>query len=116
MRQKQRVGRYPQEFRLRAVRRVQNGERVAAVAADLGIDQGQIYRWRQQLDPQPGGQSGSSEDAYKALRKELQQVKQLLAEKTLEVDFFKGALQKIEARRRPEGKAGEKVSSPRLGK
>jgi hypothetical protein len=33
------------------------------------------------------------------LRKEVHQLKRLLAEKTLEADFFKGALQKIEARR-----------------
>jgi len=32
-----------------------------------------------------------------AHRKEIHRLKQLLAEKTLEVDFFKGALQKIEA-------------------
>ena len=31
--------------------------------------------------------------------KELNELKRLLAEKTLEVDFFKGALQKVEARR-----------------
>ena len=34
-----------------------------------------------------------------AYRKQVHQLKRLLAEKTLEVDFFKGALQKIEARR-----------------
>jgi len=34
-------------------------------------------------------------------------LKQLLAEKTLEVDFFKGALQKIEARRQRNSGSGE---------
>jgi len=33
------------------------------------------------------------------LRVELNRVKRLLAEKTLELDFFKGALQKVGARR-----------------
>ena len=47
------------------------------------------------------------------LRRENQQLKQALAEKTLEVDFFKGALQKVEARRRPKGEAGETASTPR---
>jgi hypothetical protein len=33
------------------------------------------------------------------LRKEVSQLKRVLAEKTLELDFFKGALQTVEARR-----------------
>jgi hypothetical protein len=42
-------------------------------------------------------------------------LKQALAEKTLEVDFFRGALQKIEARRQPHGKTGETASTPKSG-
>jgi hypothetical protein len=42
-------------------------------------------------------------------RQEIDELKRLLAEKTLEVDFFKGALQKIAARRRNNSKSGEKA-------
>src|SRR5712664_1530070 len=41
---------------------------------------------------------------------------QLLAEKTLEVDFFKGALQKIEARRQRNSCSGEMASTTRSEK
>ena len=44
------------------------------------------------------------------LRKEVSQLKRLLADKTMEVDFFKGALQKVEARRQKSGTSGEKAS------
>ena len=44
---------------------------------------------------------------------ENQQLKQALAETILERDFFEGALQKVEARRQPNGKAGETASTPR---
>jgi hypothetical protein len=47
---------------------------------------------------------------------ENQQLKQALAEKTLEIDFFKGALQKVEARRQSSGKVGGTASTPRSGK
>jgi hypothetical protein len=43
-------------------------------------------------------------------------LKQLLAEKTLEVDFFKGALQKVEARRQKSDETGETGSSSRSEK
>jgi len=40
----------------------------------------------------------------------------LLAEKTMEVDFFKGALQKVEARRQRSSSSGEKTSTTKSGK
>jgi len=43
-------------------------------------------------------------------------LKQLLAEKTLEVDFFRGALQKIEARRQRNSGSGEMTSTTRSEK
>src|SRR2546422_600738 len=49
-------------------------------------------------------------------RKEIHRLKQLLAEKTLEVDFFKGALQKIEARRQRNSGSGEMASTTRSEK
>jgi hypothetical protein len=35
----------------------------------------------------------------------------VLVDKTLELDFFKGALQKVEARRQKNGISGEKAST-----
>jgi hypothetical protein len=49
------------------------------------------------------------------LRKEVSQLKRLLADKTLEVDFFKGALQKVEARRQRSDRSGEKASTTKSG-
>ncbi len=49
------------------------------------------------------------------LAKEVERLKRALAEKVLELDFFKGALHKIEARRRGEGSTGAKASTTRSG-
>jgi hypothetical protein len=38
-----------------------------------------------------------------------------LANKTLEVDFFKGALQKVEARRQTSGESGARASTTKSG-
>jgi hypothetical protein len=48
------------------------------------------------------------------MRKQVRQLKRLLAEKTMEVDFFKGALQKVEARRQRSSSSGEQTSIPNL--
>ena len=49
------------------------------------------------------------------LRKEMSHLKRVLAEKVLEVDFFKGALHTVEARLQRNGKAGAQASTPTSG-
>src|ERR1035438_1675058 len=53
---------------------------------------------------------------YPGLEEETRQLKQLLAERSLEVDFFKGALQKIAARRQADGGTGETASTTKCGR
>jgi len=69
---------------------------------------------------QEAGDGGTGQEASRpsthasAHRKEIHRLKQLLAEKTLEVDFFKGALQKIEARRQRNSGTGEMASTTKI--
>jgi hypothetical protein len=63
------------------------------------------------------GQEASRPSTYaSAHRKEIHRLKQLLTEKTLEVDFFRGAMQKIEARRQRSNGSGEMESTTRSEK
>jgi hypothetical protein len=65
---------------------------------------------------EPGQEASRPSTHASAHRKEIQRLKQLLAEKTLEVDFFRGALQKVEARRQKRGETGETASTSRSEK
>jgi hypothetical protein len=65
---------------------------------------------------EPGQEASRPSTHASAHRKEIHHLKQLLAEKTLEVDFFKGALQKIEARRQRNNGSGEMASTTRSEK
>ena len=49
------------------------------------------------------------------MRQEVERLKRVLAEKVLEIDFFKGALHKVEARRQGKGRTGAKASTTRSG-
>jgi hypothetical protein len=76
-----------------------------------------LYKWRDQFTPfdetaEPT--TGSSPQA--TLRRKVHQLQRLLVDKTLEVDFFKGALQKVEARRQPRSISGETASTSKFGK
>jgi hypothetical protein len=65
---------------------------------------------------EPGQEAPRPSTHASAHRKEIHRLKQLLAEKTLEVDFFRGALQKVEARRQKRGETGETASTSRSEK
>jgi hypothetical protein len=65
---------------------------------------------------EPGQEASRPSTHASAHRKEIHRLKQLLAEKTLEVDFFKGALQKVEARRQKRGETGETASTSKSEK
>ena len=111
---KKRVGKYPEAFRRMAMERMKDCPNVTALAEELGVDRTVLYHWQRNLDPSDEGATKHS--SVRKLRKEVRELKRVLAEKTLEVDFFKGALQKIEARRQSSGGSGGKASTTRSGK
>ncbi len=110
---KKRVNKYPKAFRLMALERMKNCESVCALAEELGIHRTVLYHWRNHLKAVEGGIANSP---IRELRKQVRDLKRVLAEKTLEVDFFKGALQKIEARRQGNRGSGGTASTNRYGK
>ena len=114
---KRRVRGYANEFKQMCVERMKQCDNIGELAKELGIHRRMLYRWRDQLEPVakeagPGPQSPGEA----RLRQEVSRLKQALADKTLELDFFKGALQKVEARRQPQDDTGAKASTTKSGK
>jgi transposase len=95
-----------------AVERVIAGRSGSAVAKELGVHRALICRWCK--NPEHPFQRPKKQEIPEprklTLMEELQEMKRMLAEKSLEVDFFRGALQKVEARRQRRGNSGEKTS------
>jgi transposase-like protein len=113
---KKRVGRHPIEFRRMVVERMKTSNNITALAKELGLERRLMYTWQEQLDPPDRGARPPTETREAKLEKEVNRLKRALADKTLEIDFFKGALQRIEARRRQRGVSGEKTSTTKSGK
>lgn len=110
---KKRVNKYPKAFRQMALERMRSCENVSALAQELGVDRTVLYHWRN-LMPSENGTTANS--PVRELRKEIRELKRVLAEKAMELDFFQGALQKVEARRRSGSGSGETASTTRSGK
>jgi transposase len=112
---KRRVNKYPKAFRQMAMERMRNCENVSELAKELGVDRTVLYHWKGQSEP--GDESDrAGYSPVRELRKQIRDLKRVLAEKALELDFFRGALQKVEARRRSGNSSGGTASSSRSTK
>ena len=106
--------RYPQKFRCRAVERMNSCDNIVRLARELHICRTLLYKWRHRLEATNGHVQSEvtiRNSRESTLRREMDKLKRLLATKTLEVDFFRTALQKVEARRRNSGISGEQAST-----
>ena len=111
MAKKRAVGRYPKAFQKMAVERLKGSDNIVALAKELGVHRRLLYKWRDQIEPIDDGESPPENGQERELRLKVAQLKRLVADKTLEADFFKGALQKVEARRQSNKPSGETASS-----
>jgi transposase-like protein len=99
--------RYSRKFQRIAVERMRTCESVGELAKELGVTRRCLYKWRTKLETVEAGEEASRPGTYAlAHRKEILQLKRMLAEKAMEVDFLKGALQKIEVRRQRSSDSG----------
>jgi len=110
--------RYDDKFRRRAVKRMLACNNIVRLAKRLGIQRRLLYKWRNDQEAlyfrgDDGPPVCNSRES--TLRRELNRVKRLLAEKTIELDFFRGALQKVEARHQDNNVSGESASTRKSG-
>jgi hypothetical protein len=98
------------EFKKQALERMEQAKNLGLLAKELGISVRTLYHWK---DAQLGRPKKIREPVprEKKLEDEIRQLKQSLANRALEVDFFKGALQRVKARRQPNTATGEEAST-----
>ena len=96
-----------------AVARLKSCDNIVTLTQELGVHRRLLYKGRDQLEPVEHGEPAPSTPE---LGQQVRQLKRLLAEKTMEVDFFKGGLQKVEARRQRSSSSGEPTSTTKSGK
>ena len=103
--ERKRGQRYSDEFRKQAVERMNACDNIVGLARELGVARRLLYVWRDRFDETDPPPIRSRE---LILRKQILRLKRLLANKTLEVDFFRRALQRVGARRpKTHGLGGE---------
>ncbi len=110
--------RWPAEFRQRALERMKTCQNVKVLAKELGVARQQLYMWRQQAEGRkkasdPGASEDPRDRRIRDLEKKVGELQGCIGQKTLELDFFAGALRKIEESRQRKGKTGATASTPK---
>ena len=105
---KGKVWRHPETFHRMAVERFKCCENIEHLAKELGVARQTLYRWHKESEcAEEGEDPVLAKSRESRLRREIRDLKRLLAEKVLEVDFFKGALQQIGVRQDENRRSGE---------
>src|SRR5438067_1037601 len=103
-------------FKRQAVERMKTCENIEALARELKLERKLLYSWKYQFEGRPEPRHANlgttaEERRDKQLRDEIAKLKSTLAEKALEIDFFKSALLKIKERRQQNEKTGGSAST-----
>ena len=115
---RQKWDRWPTEFRQRALERMKTCKSVKALAKELGVARQLLYLWKQQAEgrkkaSEPGGSEDPRDQQIRQLEKKVGELEGVIGRKTLELDFFAGALRRIGESRQKKGKAGATASTPK---
>lgn len=107
----QKRGRYTKAFRQLALERLKSCANITLLAAELGVHRRILYKWRDAAEAEMDSTGTMVSQREVDLQRQVSDLKRLLADKTLEVDFFKEALHTIAARRRSKDGSGETAST-----
>jgi transposase-like protein len=110
--------RYSAEFRQQALERMKTCDNVKALAKELGVARQQLYWWKQRAEQranprEPGATEDPRDRRIRELTKKVAELEGVIGQKTLELDFFAGALRRIEESRQKKGKPGATASTPK---
>lgn len=113
--------RHTVEFKRQVVERMKTCQNIHELAQELKIQRKLLYTWKYQIEGRPEPRHANlaktaEERKEKSLQDEIVRLKQALADKTLENDFFKAALLNIEQGRQATTEPGGAASTPRSGR
>jgi len=107
--------RFTREFKLAAIQRLEQGISIAEVARALEVNCNVLRRWRKEFRQGPGNAfPGQGQRRWSEGR--IAELERKIGQQTLEIDFLKGCLQRIEEQRMLQASNGNPQSTGRSGK
>ena len=109
--------RHGPEFKASAVEQMKTCNSIVELSRQLKVHWRLLYRWRSEAEAALADKEQTAAEVREAaLQAENTKLKLALADKTLEVDFFRGALRNIEALRPKPTRNGGAAFTTKSGK
>jgi transposase len=106
---------FTKEFKLAAVRRLEQGVSMGEVARAVEVNPNVLHRWRRELRQGPGNVfPGNGKQRWSEGR--IADLERKIGQQALEIDFLKGCLQRIEEQRMLQAVTGNPRSTGRSKK
>jgi transposase len=106
---------FTREFKLAAVRRLEEGISIAEIARGLEVNPNVLQRWRREFREGPGNAfPGKGQRRWSEGR--IAELERKIGQQTLEIDFLQGCLQRIEEQRMLQAFSGNPPSTGRSRK
>ena len=101
---------FTKEFKLAAVRRLEQGVSIGEAARALEVNPNVLHRWRRELRQGPGNVfPGNGKQRWSEGR--IAELERKIGQQQLELDFFRAALRHVREARLKKGGSGETTSS-----
>jgi transposase len=101
---------FTREFKLAAVRRLEPGVSITELARGLEVNPNVLHRWRREFWQGPGNVfPGNGQRRWSEGR--IAELERKIGQQTLEIDFLKGCLQRIEEQRMLQALPGNPQST-----
>jgi transposase len=106
---------FTKEFKLAAIQRLERGSSIGEVARALEVNPNVLHRWRREVRQGPGNVfPGRGKQRWAEGR--IAELERKVGQQTLEIDFLKGCLQRIEETRMLQARTGNPPSIRRSKK
>ena len=104
--------RHSVKYKREVVERMKTSENITALARELGLERKLLYTWKYQFEGRPEpryAKLGETAEGrlHRKYQEEISRLKQALADKTLEIDFFESALRRIKEAGQSSDASGE---------
>ena len=103
---------FTKEFKLAAVRRLEQGLSIGETARALEVNPNVLHRWRREIRQGPGNVfPGHGKQRWAEGR--IAELERKIGQQALEIDFLKGCLQRIDEQRKLKAVARKPLSTSR---
>ncbi len=106
---------FTKEFKIAALRQLDGGVSIAAVARSCEVNPSLLHRWRRDFQQSPK-QAFPGLGKKRADENQVAELERKIGQQALEIDFLKRCLRRIEEQRMLQALTGKPLSTGRSGK